>query len=53
MTTKILFFLFPLLLILLPIFLYKKDRPGIVAIWYRLAFDNNSLKMTARGMLMI
>ena len=53
MTTKILFFLFPLLLILQPIFLYKKDRPGIVAIWYRLAFDNNSLKMTANLLALV
>ena len=53
MIAKITFFIFPLLLILLPFFLYKKDRPRITAIWYRLAFDNNALKMAANLLALV
>ena len=53
MISRILFFFFPLLLILLPIFLYKNDKTGIMAIWYRLAFDKYSMKMAANLLALV
>ena len=52
MIAKTTFFIFPLLLILLPVFLYKKNRPYLMAIWYRLAFDKDGQK-TAATLLVI
>ena len=53
MIARTVLFLFPLLLILLPIFLYKKDRPKLVTICYRLAFDHNGLKMVVKSLAVV
>ncbi|MEE3485380.1 MAG: hypothetical protein VZQ98_13800 [Bacteroidales bacterium] len=45
MVAKIIFFVFPLLLILLPLLLYRKYKPPYIIVWLRLAFDNNARKM--------
>ena len=44
MIAKIIFFVFPLLLILLPFLLYRKYKPPYINVWLRLAFDNNARK---------
>lgn len=45
MITLIIFFIFPLLLILLPIFMYRTYKPRMVSVLYRLAFSKVGLKM--------
>ena len=45
MMTIIKFLLFPLMLILLPIFLYRSCKPLMMSVWYRLAFHVVGLKL--------
>ena len=45
MISIIIFFLFPFLLILLPVFLYRTYNSFMVSVWYRLAFSKAGLKM--------
>lgn len=53
MTAKLIFFIFPMLLVLLPITLYKRNSPFMVRLWLRMAYDQNTRKMAANLMTMI
>lgn len=53
MIAKILFLVYPLLLILLPVFFYRKYKPTHVTVWIRMAYDKNGLKMASNMLALV
>ena len=53
MTAKLVFFIFPVLLVLLPVLLYKRYSPFMVKIWLRMIYDPSTRKMAANALAMI
>lgn len=53
MIAKILFLVYPLLLILLPVFFYRKYKPAHVTVWIRMAYDKNGLKMASNMLALV
>ena len=45
MTAKIILFIFPILLVALPVLFYRNSRPYMMGVWLRLAYNENGRKM--------
>ena len=52
MIAKLIFFIFPILLVFLPIIAFRNSTPAMVRIWVRMAFDPSTRKMAANLLAM-
>lgn len=53
MTAKLVFFIFPVLLVLIPILIYQRYSSFMVKIWMRMIYDHSTRKMAVNLLAMI